>query len=195
MEETLDFDTWLANYKPVEPVYVASYDPMSGAVLAIGSETALAGENNKTTMDTELALSVLEGSIPIHRCYVDLDTKTVSIAEIKSIVKVNDVLHRIIESEHSLVSEHDIVVIYERTSKKFTIRTGKVNNITTHWSADTPMSYYLTDYNDPNVIHKLVNTTIFELLSGPTVIDNVDLPNRFSVYTKRLFKNYVLEIL
>jgi hypothetical protein len=194
MEETLDFDTWLANYKPVEPVYVASYDPMSGAVLAIGSETALAGENSKTAMDTELALSVLEGKLPIHRCYVDLDTKTVSIAEIKSIVKVNDVLHRIIESEYSLVSEHDIVVVYEKSSKKITIKSGKTGNISSHWSADTPMSYYLTDYNDPNVVHKIVNITISDILSDPVIIDNIELPDRFSVYTKRLFRNYVLEI-
>jgi hypothetical protein len=194
MEEALDFDSLLANYNPVEIVYVAAYDLMTGEITAIGSTAALAGENNTAPVDTELALKVLEGSLPIHRCYVDLDTKIVNIAEIKSIVKINDVLHRIIESEHSLVSEHDIVVIYERTSKKFTIRPGKVNNTTTHWSADTPMSYYLTDYNDPNVIHKLVNTTILEILSGSIVIDNVDLPDRFSVYTKRLFRNYVLEI-
>jgi hypothetical protein len=193
MEETLDFDTWLANYKPVEPVYVASYDPMSGAVLAIGSETALAGENSKTAMDTELALSVLEGKLPIHRCYVDLDTKTVSIAEIKSIVKVNDVLHRIIESEYSLVSEHDIVVTYDRPAKKVTITSGKA--ISSQWAADTPMAYYLTDYNDPNVVHRIVNITISDILSDPAVVEDIDLPKRFSVYTKRLFRNYVLEII
>jgi len=195
MEEILDFDVWLANYQPSEIKYFAAYNPIEGTVSAIGSEIALAGEANKTLVDTELALKVLEGSLPIHRCYVDLDTKTVNIAEIKSIVKVNDVLHRIIESEYSLVSEHDIVVIYERTSKKFTIRSGKDDNISSHWSADTPMSYYLTDYNDPNVVHKIVDITISDILSGPTIVNNIELPDRFSVYTKRLFRNYVLEIL
>jgi hypothetical protein len=194
MEEILDFDKWLANYQPAEIKYFAAYDPVEGTVSAIGSEIALAGESNKTLVDTELALKVLEGSLPIHRCYVDLDTKNVNIAEIKSIVKVNDVLHRIIESEYSLVSEHDIVVTYERTSKKFTIRSGKEDNISSHWSADTAMSYYLTDYNDPNVVHKIANITISDMLSSPVVIDNVELPDRFSVYTKRLFRNYVLEI-
>jgi hypothetical protein len=194
MEEIVDFDKWLANYQPAEIKYFAAYNPVDGTVSAIGSEIALAGESNKTLVDTELALKVLEGSLPIHRCYVDLNTKTVNIAEIKSIVNVNDVLHRIIESEYSLVSEHDIVVTYERISKKFTIRSGKDDNISSHWSADTPMSYYLTDYNDPNVVHKIVDITISDILSGPTIVNNVELPDRFSVYTKRLFRNYVLEI-
>jgi hypothetical protein len=194
MEEILDFDKWLVKYQPAEIKYFASYDPVEGTVSSIGSEIALAGESNKTLVDTELALKVLEGSLPIHRCYVDLDTKTVNIAEIKSRVKVNDVLHLIIDSEYSLVSEHDIVVTYERTSKKFTIRSGKDDNISSHWSADTPMSYYLTDYNDPNVVHKIVDITVSDILSSPVVMDNVELPDRFSVYTKRLFRNYVLEI-
>jgi hypothetical protein len=184
----------LANYQPAEIKYFAAYNPVDGTVSAIGSEIALAGESNKTLVDTELALKVLEGSLPIHRCYVDLNTKTVNIAEIKSIVKVNDVLHRIIESEYSLVSEHDIVVTYERSSKQVTIRSGKDDNISSHWSADTPMSYYLTDYNDPNVVHKIVDITISDILSGPTIVNNIELPDRFSVYTKRLFRNYVLEI-
>jgi hypothetical protein len=195
MEEILDFDKWLVKYQPAEIKYFAAYDPVEGTVSSIGSEIALAGESNKTLVDTELALKVLEGSLPIHRCYVDLNTKTVNIAEIKSMVKVNDVLHRIIEAEYSLVSEHDIVVTYERISKKFTIRSGKGDNISSHWSADTPMSYYLTDYNDPNVVHKIVDITISDILSGPTIVNNIELPDRFSVYTKRLFRNYVLEIL
>ena len=194
MEEIVDFDAWLSSYQPDEIKYVAAYDLMTGAVSAIGSEVALSSEPNKTLVDTELALKVLEGSLPIHRCYVDLDTKAVNIAEIKSIVKVNDVLHRIIESEYSLVSEHDIVVVYEKSSKKITIKSGKAGNISSHWSADTPMSYYLTDYNDPNVVHKIVNITISDILSDPVIIDNIELPDRFSVYTKRLFRNYVLEI-
>jgi hypothetical protein len=194
MEEIVDFDKWLADYQPAEIKYFAAYNPVEGTVSAIGSEIALAGESNKTLVDTELALKVLEGSLPIHRCYVDLNTKIVNIAEIKSIVKVNDVLHRIIESEYSLISEHDIVVTYEKTSKKFTIRSGKEDSILSYWSADTPMSYYLTDYNDPNVVHKIVNITISDILSGPVIVDNIEIPDRFSVYTKRLFRNYVLEI-
>lgn len=195
MEETIDFDSWLANYNPAEVKYVATYDPITGTVLSIGSETALAGESNKATVDDELALKVLDGSLPIHRCYVELDTAIVKIAEIKSIVKVNDVLHRIIESEYSMVSEHDIIVRYEKEAKAILIKAGDEKKLTTHWSADTILSFYLTDYNDPNVVHKIINITISDILATPSVTTDIELPERFSVYTKRLFRNYVLEIL
>jgi hypothetical protein len=85
--------------------------------------------------------------------------------------------------------------VYDRSFKKVTIKSGKGNTISSHWSADTPMAYYLTDYNDPNIVHKIINTTISDILSNSAVVEDIDLPKRFSVYTKRLFKNYVLEIL
>jgi hypothetical protein len=195
MEEIINFNKWLDSQILAEPKYVAAYDPITGSVLAIGSETALAGETTKVLVDEEIALQVLDGSIPIHRCYVELETATVKIAEIKSILKVNDVLHRIIESQYSLVDEHDIIVTYEKKSKIFTIKSNGLEKKSVHWSVDTKLPFYLTDYNDPNIVYKIVDIIISDIIDSSVTIEKIELPERFSVYTKRIFRNYILEVI
>ena len=54
------------------------------------------------------------------------------------------------------------------------------------------MSFLITDYNDPNVIFEMFDVKINELVGNYKLIGNIDY-DKFSVYTRRLFKNYVIE--
>jgi hypothetical protein len=56
------------------------------------------------------------------------------------------------------------------------------------------MNFLITDYNDPNVLYKPFTIKISDLVGKKFVLKNLELPTKFSVYTRRLFKNYVLEI-
>jgi predicted membrane-bound mannosyltransferase len=191
METQINFDDWLASYQPAEVKYRVAYDPLTGAIFKVGNQTALVNDPCTVEIDTELAEKIIEGALPIHRCFVDLNTHLVEIAEIKSVSKINDVLHRVIELEHSLVDKHDVKLTYSRSSQQLTIELITKG----HWTSDTPMPWYLTDYNDPTTVYKIINTVLADIQTAPAVFDNIVLPDRFSVYTKRLFRNYVLEIL
>ena len=62
------------------------------------------------------------------------------------------------------------------------------------WSGDTVMDFYITDYNDPNVLIEKFSITVDELVSKTKTISVKNFPEKFSIYTRRIFKNYMVEI-
>ena len=62
------------------------------------------------------------------------------------------------------------------------------------WDGETVMQFLVTDYNDPHIIHQTVELKISEL-TGKTKAFNIECPSKFSIYTRRLFKNYVIEVI
>ena len=63
------------------------------------------------------------------------------------------------------------------------------------WDGDTEIHFLMTDYNDPNVLYKMLSFKISDLIGNSKIYKNFELPLNFSIYTRRVFKNYVLEIL
>jgi hypothetical protein len=61
------------------------------------------------------------------------------------------------------------------------------------WDGDTEMLFFITDYNDPNVLYETVSVKINELIGQSKIIPMIHFDN-FSIYTRRIFKRYVLEI-
>lgn len=203
MEEIIDFDTWIANYKP-EPIgYVAVYNPTTGQVTSVGPSHAFVNEQYQISLDIETAESILEARIQIHNCFVDINSNTLEIAEVKSLVKLDDVLHRIISVEYTSITKPDVYITHSQKSKTLKIQLSeefggtkklkqKVNKRNFVWSGDTEMNFLITDYNDPNMIFEMFSVKINELVGKTKTIKNIDY-EKFSVYTRRLFKNYVIE--
>ena len=54
------------------------------------------------------------------------------------------------------------------------------------------MDFLITEYNDPNEIYQMFSIKINELIGKNKIIKNLNY-DTFSVYTRRLFKNYVIE--
>lgn len=206
MEKIMDFDEWLANYKHVEPEYVAVFNPQTGEVKSVGPLHAFENEKNKIPIDREIAESIIEGKIKINSCVIDINSNTLEIAEVKSIFKIDDVLHRIIDKKWTSIERFDIYLTFnsknntlkielseefggtKKLPKKFQpVKTRKII-----WDGDTEMNFLVTEYNDPNLIFEMFSVKINELVSRPKVIQNIKY-NTFSVYTRRLFKNYVIE--
>jgi hypothetical protein len=59
------------------------------------------------------------------------------------------------------------------------------------WDGDTEMNFFITDYNDPNVLYEIVSVKIKDLIGKSKTFKNIDC-KQFSVYTRRLFKNYIM---
>lgn len=203
METIEDFDKWLAEYKPPQYVYVAVFDPVSGAVLSVGPEFAFTDEKNKVVIDKNLAQSIISAEIQIHNCMIDITSGKLEIAEMQTLNKLDDVLHRIISVGYTDMTDPDVYLTYSKKdktlkiqlsvefggTKKYKNQRGSRNIV---WDGNTNMDFLITGYNDPNEILQVVSITINELIGKTITIKNINF-SKFSVYTKRLFKKYAIE--
>lgn len=203
MEEIIDFDKWLANYKPEPVQYVAVFDPQTGKVSSVGPSHAFENEKYKIPVDHEIAESIINAETQIDRCLVDINSSTLEIAEIKSLIKLDDVLHRIISIEYTDITKPDVYLTYTSKTKTLKIQLSeefggtkklkqKIQKRNFVWDGDTEMDFLITDYNDPNLIYEMFSVKIKDLVSKTKTVKNIEYDN-FSVYTRRLFKNYVIE--
>lgn len=203
MEEVIDFDKWIIEYIPPVITYVAVYDNVTGSVKSVGPSHAFEKEQYKISIDFETAEAIINSEIKIHQCLVDMSSRKLEIAEVKNVFKIDDVLHRIISKEFFTGSSIDLYLTYSVQNRSLSIQLseelggancsndlGKQRSIV--WNGDTEMKFFITDYNDPNLIFNMFSVTINDLIGKTKVIGNIDCTN-FSVYTRRLFKNYVIE--
>lgn len=195
MEEVMDFSSWFNNISIDPVVYEAVYDNITGQVISVGPSHAFINENYKLVIDSEIAERIINGNINIRSCVVDIHNGVMEIAEIKSVFKIDDVLHRVISKEYSEIENPDVMITHCRSSNLLTISLSSDYNGTRKivWSGDTVMNFLITDYNDPNMLYTMVSVKVSELLDNPFTVDNLEVPDKFSVYTRRLFKNYVIE--
>ena len=198
----MDFDQWIQNYKPPLIEFVAVFDPTTMAVTSVGPSHAFTDQKHKITIDQELAESIIKSEIKISNCVVDINSNTIEVAEIQNMYKIDDILHRIISSKYSDIEKPDIYLTHSKKNKTLKIELGKEFGGTKHpkipyrqrniiWDGDTVMDFYITEYNDPNLTLETVSVKINELVGKSKIIENISYEN-FSVYTRRLFKNYVI---
>ncbi len=203
MEKIIDFDEWIANYKPQEITYVAVFDPESCRVKSVGPSHAFEHEKYKISVDANTAEAIINGEIKISSCVVDIASGSIEIAEIKSVFKIDDVLHRIVSKKYSNIEKHDIYLSYNSKKKTLKIElssefggTKKAKELTKLrkiiWDGDTEMNFLVTDYNDPNLFFEMFSVKINELIGKSVLFENINY-NNFSIYTRRIFKNYVID--
>jgi hypothetical protein len=61
------------------------------------------------------------------------------------------------------------------------------------WDGHTELEFTITDYNDPNIVRDNFTIKVSDIDGKRVELDNLDIPKYFSVYTRRLFKNYMIE--
>lgn len=206
-EQMIDFDEWLASYTPPEIKYMAVFDPDTGAVLSVGPEHAFLNEKFKLEIDKEIAEQILEGKIWLQKCFVDINSQTLEISEIRQVFKIDDVLHRIIAKEYTEIEKPDLYITYNKNINSITFAMTEEFNGTFKqdekfqpikkrkilWDGDTDLNFLITDYNDPNILYKMITIKLNDLIEQEKIVTDLDLPIKFSVYTRRVFKNYVIE--
>lgn len=202
MEEIVDIYEWFRTYKPEPVVYLAQFDPSTGKINAVGPSHAFPENVSTIEIEAEVAEMIIEGRINIDTCSVDVTGDELVLSETRAVYKIDDVLHRIVELEHAKFDKPNIYITYE--NKTLTIElteefggTRAVENPKKkkiNWAGNTEMNFLISDYNDPNVLYNVFAITLSSLSGDKVVIENLELPEKFSIYTRRLFKNYVLEI-
>lgn len=205
--EELDIDKWLAANTIPDIEYVLVYDVETGRGLSVGPRHAFEDEKYKIPLDQEKAEMIMEGKIRLSSCFVDLRSNSVEITEVKSIFKIDDVLHRIISKQWTEIDRPDIYITYVKDkgtmrfelteefygTKKMLKKYQPVNKRKVLWDGETVMNFLITDYNDPNILYKMISIKVSDLNGKSKTIKDLILPEKFSVYTRRVFKNYIIE--
>ncbi len=192
----------------MEPVtYVAVFDEITGQVIAVGPSHAHSEEKNKIKIDNEVAEMIIEGEINIFNCAIDLRDFSFELIERKLVSKIDDILHRVVDDEWSINDRPDIVISFDTEAKSFTfelteefggtyILPEKYQPVTKRkvlWDGDTSLNFYFTDYNDPNVLYSKHSILLKDLIDSKISVNGLEFPERFSIYTRRVLKNYILK--
>jgi hypothetical protein len=107
------------------------------------------------------------------------------------LIKIDDVLHRIIDKKWSSIDDPDITVAYTGSGVlTFSMNSRYANNII--WDGDTVMIFLITEYNDPNALIEMISIRAGDITESAKSF-NVVLPKKFSIYTRRIFDKYVFE--
>jgi len=190
MEELMDFDEWIKIPQQIKIQYWAGYDPESGKVTGIYPGDSAVNVKYKVEIDQEIAESIANGITSIFNCFVDLDDGKFEIVEVKSLTKIDDVLHRVIGSKWSSVVDPDIVILNQNNKIVITLHEKYRNGKKIFWNGETEMDFFITEYNDPHTLYNIFTVKISKLIEKDHV-ENLPEIKKFSIYTRRLFKNYI----
>jgi len=192
-QELIDFDEWLVSQQSLTISYSAVYND-EGQVISIGPSAAYDHLTNKVSIDEEFANLVFEGKETLLSFKVDIVTKQLiklSKFVTHSLTRIDDVLHRIIDEQWSSFNNPDVVVTYNESNNEliFSINSKYKKLI---WEGDTEMIFLITDYNDPNVLYKMISVLVGDITDNDKVF-KISLPKKFSIYTRRIFDQYVFK--
>ena len=196
MEEKLDhalFDEWIKTVEVPEETYFFEFDA-DGNVIALHPGSAVDHIKNKIQVDLDVALGIYDRGETLRHYKVDVVSGRVikvNLTSITGLSKIDDVLHRVIDKKWSKISKPDVSIEYNRTDSLLTF---KINPLlkTIEWQGDQDMVFLITEYNDPNVLQEMISFNVNELVKYPQRFI-LTLPEKFSIYTRRIFDKYTYE--
>jgi hypothetical protein len=199
-EVVLDFDEWFKNQQRVEIEYWAVYNN-EGAVLGVYPGNTVPSNLNKIQIESDIAERLRDGSAQLHSCYVDVIKKKFFATYEK---EIDNVLHKVPYKEWSKLKYFDFYIEYYQKSKKIKLslsekfygnkKTDSTFRSTLFNDSRIEILLLVTEYNDPNILYYPLSATLGELQGQSKIFKNIDLPEKFSVYTRRLFDSYILDI-
>jgi hypothetical protein len=196
MEEKLDlapFDEWIKTLEVPEETYFFEFD-LDGNIIALHPGPSVDHIKNKIQVDLDVALGIYDRGETLRHYKVDVISGRVikvNLAGITGLTKIDDVLHRVVDKKWSNISKPDVSIEYDRVDTRLTF---KINPLlkTIEWQGDQDMVFLVTEYNDPNVLQEMISFNVNELVKYPQRF-TLTLPEKFSIYTRRIFDKYTYE--
>ena len=193
-QELMDFDEWIK--LPVNQTieYYATFKD-DGALIGVYPSHAVLDLANKIKIDDEIATAIATGVENLFSYKVDVPTKKLvklNKFSTHSLIKIDDILHRVIDKKWSTIQDPDIVISHNAKNNTlvFSMSNKYSNNII--WDGATEMIFLITEYNDPNVLIHMLSIRAGDITENTKSVA-LDLPTRFSVYTRRIFDKYLFE--
>ena len=196
MEEKLDlapFDEWIKTLEIPEETYFFEFD-LDGNVIALHPGPSVDHIKNKIQVDLDVAVGIYDRGETLRHYKVDVISGRVikvNLASITGLTKIDDVLHRVVDKKWSKIYKPDVSIEYDRADALLTF---KINPLlkTIEWQGDQDMIFLVTEYNDPNVLQEMISFDVNELVKYPQQF-TLALPEKFSIYTRRIFDKYTYE--
>jgi hypothetical protein len=192
-QELMDFDEWIR--LPVNQTieYYATFKD-DGSLIGVYPSHTVDGIQNKIKIDDDIATAISNGTENLFSYKVDIPTRKllkINKFSTHNLIKIDDVLHRIIDKKWSSIDDPDITVAYTGSGVlTFSMNSRYANNII--WDGDTVMIFLITEYNDPNALIEMISIRAGDITESAKSF-NVVLPKKFSIYTRRIFDKYVFE--
>ena len=193
-QELMDFDEWINLSANQTIEYYATFKE-DGSLLGVYPSHAIGDVQNKIKIDEDIAIAISNGVENLFSYKVDIPTQKllkINRFATHNLIKIDDVLHRIIDKKWSNINDPDIIVNYSRDNNllDFSMSSRYSKNIV--WDGDTAMIFLITEYNDPNALIEMISIRVGDITEN-TKSFQLTLPNKFSVYTRRIFDKYVFE--
>lgn len=194
MEEITDFDKWLQTVV-VEPIeYYAIYNPQTAEVIGIYPKNSAKDIEYKVLIDLDLAESILEGKISLRSCFVDDVDDTLQVVQTQSVRQIDDILHRVVSKEFATFNEADLCITFNSESNTITLSLiEKLKRKKIRWDNHALLRFIVTEYNDPHKVIQVIVTTLENLYITDQTFEYTGTDKNFSVFTSRIFKNYIFE--
>jgi hypothetical protein len=194
MEQMIDFDKWFESFIQKEIEYYAIYDPKTSAVTGVYPDHAASNIDHKIKIDKEIAESIFDGKISLTSCFVDVVDDRLELIQVSSLVKIDDILHRIPDIEYVSATDPDISIKFLSDKNLIAIQLStKLKKKSIRWGGDTKLKFIVCSYNDPHLFYQIIDLTLDQLFVDDFVIPYTGPNSRFSVFTARIFKNYIFE--
>ena len=192
MEEITDFDKWLQTVV-VEPIeYYAIYNPQTAEVIGVYPKNSARDIEHKILLDLELAESILEGKVSLRSCSVDEVDDVLQVVQTQSIRKIDDILHRVVSKEFATFEEADLYVTFDKELAEITLSlVEKIKRKKIRWDSRAALRFLITEYNDPHKVIQVITITLDDLYDNDQTYQYTGTDKKFSVFTSRVFKNYI----
>jgi hypothetical protein len=194
MEEITDFDKWLQTVV-VEPIeYYAIYNPQTAEVIGIYPKNSARDIEHKLLIDLDLAESILEGKVSLRSCFVDEVDDVLQVVQTRSVRTIDDILHRVVSKEFATFDEAELCITFNSKLNTITLSLNeKLKRKKIRWDTSALLKFLITEYNDPHKVLQVITTTLEDLYITDQTFDYIGIDKNFSVFTSRIFKNYVIE--
>jgi hypothetical protein len=188
--EEVTLEKLVSNYKFQQTKYFASYD-IEGNIISISSAKNK-NLNNIIEIESNLAESIISGKASIFSYKVDCSALTVY-ENIQNNPVIHYSLHRIGQDTWSKITNPDIKILCN------TLENSLVFKLSTEFKnlkecESYKLTFYITDYNNPDSLRNVVTINFLDLIKNEILFEEIDLSDKFSIFTKPLFK-YTLTII
>jgi hypothetical protein len=194
MEEITDFDKWLQTIvtEPIE--YYAIYNPQTAEVIGVYPKNSAKDIEHKLLIDLDLAESILEGKISLRSCFVEEVDDVLQVVQTRLVRTIDDILHRVVSKEFAAFDEADLCITFDCNLNTIILSLNeKLKQKKIRWDSSTLLKFLITEYNDPHKVIQVITTPLEDLYITDQTFEYIGTDKNFSVFTSRVFKNYIFE--
>jgi hypothetical protein len=184
--EEVTLEELAKNYEFQKPKYFASYNQDGNIISIFGSENGSLIDNNVIEVESNLAISIITGEKNIFSYKVDCSSLKIYKFTQNELI-ANYSLHRVGQDIWSKITNPDIKILCKKSENSLIfILSPTFKNIKDYESYK--LTFYITDYNDPDSLRNIINFDFLDLTKNEILFKNINLHDKFSIFTKPLFK-------